>query len=484
MNRTSWMRIGVVSLALGFATAFSAIPNTIAFVNAFVNGTTGVTFSRPVSFTEVPGKDSTYVVLEQQRGNAIVIHRRNGAWVKDTLVKITVVSSQNEMGFLGLAFHPNFTVNHKYYVFYSKTFNATGADCAASSPNCGLNVLEERQTDTSLIKDNGTAARTLIGIPKSAMNHNGGDIHFGLTDGYLYITVGDGGDPQGDPTSTALPIGRAQKTDTILGKILRIDVNGTTGNKPYAIPADNPFVSNSAYLPEIYAMGVRNPWRWSFDRLTGTMWIGEVGNATREEIDTVAKGANLGWRYMEGFACQPNVTCTVTDPRFSLPIAAYPHSGGDTSGTAVIGGYVYRGNPSSPYYGLYFYGDNGSGQVWVIRPVNGRIQERLTLHPTPTSSAVAVPGLTAFGTDSKGTLYALGLSSGIVYQLSSPDLLPVPIWHHTMGKAFAPILIRDLSGLRAHDLQGRSVSGQSIHGGVYIAHRPGENAPSLVPVLE
>ena len=469
-----------LAVLLGLSSALAVIPNTISFLNAFVNGTTGVTFARPVFFAPVPGKDSTYVILEQQRGNAIILHRKAGAWVKDTLMKQTVVANQNEMGFLSVAFHPNFAINHKFYVFYSKN----GTNCPATS--CGLNVVEERQTDSTLIKDAGITPRTLLSISKSAMNHNGGDIDFG-NDGYLYIGTGDGGDPQGDPVSTALPVGRGQKTDTLLGKILRIDVNTTSGSKLYGIPADNPFVNNSAYLPEIYALGVRNPWRWSFDRVTGNMWVGEVGNSTREEIDTVAKGANLGWRLMEGFACQPSVTCNAADPSLTLPIAAYPHSGGDTSGTAVVGGYVYRGNPASPYYGLYFYGDNGSSQVWVIRKgTNGRIAERITLHPTPTATTTpAVTALTAFGEDAKGNLYALGLNTGIVYLLSSPDLQPSTVSiSDRHAKAFSPMSLHDLSNMDLRNLQGRKVSGSALHNGVYVTQRPGDNAPALVPVLK
>ena len=460
-------------LAFGVSLSPGAIPNTVTFTNAFVNNGTGVTFSRPVFFAEIPGRDSNYVVLEQQRGNAIIVHRRNGAWVKDTLVKIPVVSNQNEMGFLGLAFHPNFSVNHRYFVFYSKSFVGSSADCAIR--DCGVNVVEERQTDSTLIKDAGTAPREIIRITKSAMNHDGGEIGFGPTDGYLYISVGDGGDPQGDPVSNAPPIGRGQKTDTLLGKFLRIDVNATSAGKQYAIPSDNPFVSNSAYLPEIWALGVRNPWRWSFDLPTGNLWAGEVGNASYEEIDTVVKGANLGWRLMEGYKCQPTVTCSPTG--LTLPVFAYPHSGSsDTTGTAVIGGYVYRANPLSPYYGLYFFGDNGNGRVWVMRTSAGHIQEYVTLHPTPTSTAAAVPGLSAFGMDSHGSLYAMGITNGVINRLNSPDLVATSVWK--TAKPLAPIYGKLPAGT-FYDFQGRKTSHEGS--GVYFLRR--KDGVALVPVF-
>ncbi len=486
-----------VAAVLGLSSVLAAIPNTITFKNAFVNGTTGVTFARPVFFAQVPGKDSTYVVLEQQRGNAIIVHRSNGSWVKDTLLKQTVVANQNEMGFLSLAFHPDFTTNRKYYVFYSKVFNPTtsgSGDCwtgsnVSSNANCGLNVVEERQADPSLIKDAGVAPRLLLSITKSAMNHNGGDIAFGKSDGFLYVGIGDGGDLQGDTA------GRGQNPDTLLGKFLRIDVDHPASGKQYGLPADNPFVNTPPYRPEIYALGVRNPWRWSFDALTGMIWAGEVGNGNWEEVDTIAKGGNYGWAKMEGFNCQ-NISkySNCSKIGLGLPIAAYPHTGGgDTIGTAVVGGYVYRGNPASPYYGLYFYGDNGTSQVWVARVINSRIIERITLHPSPTTTGTAKSGVSAFGQDFMGNLYALGSgtsNTGTVDLLSSPDLVstglppPTSISPHRSGKAFAPASLKDLSGVELHNLQGRKVPSASAHNGVYVTKRPGDDAPALVPVLK
>ncbi len=485
------MRNGIFSnlflglcFTLGFSIVTATIPNSVTFVKAF-NGTS---FARPVFFAQVPGKDSTYVVLEQQAGNAIIVHPKNGAWVKDTLLHLTVINNQNEMGFIGLAFHPNFTINRKYYVYYSKTFTPTtagSADCNTNplvNMNCGMNVLEERVVDSTLIKDAGVAPRQILSITKSAMNHNGGDIAFGPTDGYLYLGTGDGGDPQGDTA------GRGQNPDTLLGKFLRIDVDHPASGLQYGIPADNPFVGNTSYRPELYAIGVRNPWRWSFDALTHTIWAGDVGDNTYEEVDTVVKGANLGWGKMEGYVCQPNnakyTNCSMAGT--TLPIAAYPHAGSaDTNGTAVIGGFVYRGNPSSPFYGLYFYGDNSPSRVWVLREgSNGRIQERLTLTPSTTT----LPGLSAFGTDFLGNLYALGFSastvtSGFVYQITSPDMQPVTTSIHGTGKAFAPSSLRDISSAELYNLQGRKVSGSETRNGVYVI-KQGDNAPALVPLLK
>ena len=447
------MRASRILLMLGVSAVTGAIPTNVTFGNYF-NGQ--VTFVRPLFFAEVPGKDSNYVVLEEN-GLAGIVHRRNGSWVKDTLLKINVAYSatNNTLGLLGLAFHPNFTSNRKYYVFYS--------------PTATTNVVEEMQTDASLIKDAAIAPRRLLTISsRAATTNNGGNIAFGPNDGYLYIGIGDGGSLNGDAANVS------QTPNNLQGKFLRIDVNSQAGGNPYAIPSDNPFVGNSAYSPEVWALGVRSPWRWSFDALTKNLWVGEVGNSTWEEVDTVTKGANLGWRLMEGFGCQPGVTCAKTG--LTLPMFAYGHTGGDN---AIIGGYVYRGNPASPFYGVYFFGDNGSGRVRAIRVVNGVTQDSAVMPTT-------IAGLSSFGTDSKGSLYATSVSTNIVYRLTSADLQSVPVLqsHRKSGKALVPIFGRNgSSSLDLCDLQGKKMAGKSIGNGLYVTKGAG-NLPALVPVLK
>lgn len=447
------MRASLTLLMLGLSGATAAIPTNVTFGNYF-NGQ--VTFVRPLFFAEVPGRDSNYVVLEES-GLAGVVHRRNGAWVKDTLLRMNTAYSatNNTLGLLGLAFSPNFTTNRKYYVFYS--------------PTAAMNVVEEMQADTSLIKDAGITPRRLLTISsRAATTNNGGNIAFGPNDGYLYIGIGDGGSLNGDAANVA------QTPNNLQGKFLRIDVNSQAGGNPYAIPSDNPFVGNSAYSPEVWALGVRSPWRWSFDALTKNLWIGEVGNSTFEEVDTVIKGANLGWRLMEGFGCQPGVTCSKAG--LTLPMFTYGHTGGDNS---IIGGYVYRGNPTSPFYGVYFFGDNGSGRVRAIRVINGVTQDSAVMTAT-------IAGLSSFGTDSKGSLYATSVNTNIVYRLNSADLQPVPVWQsgRKAGKAIAPIFGRNgFFGLDLRDLQGKRIAGKNVGNGLYVTQGVG-NLPALVPVLK
>lgn len=448
------MRALPAFLLLGFSTLTAAIPTNVTFQSFF----TGVTFARPLYFAEVPGRDSNYVVLEQQKGLASVVHRKSGVWVKDTLVKINAVTSDGNLGMLGFAFHPNFTTNRKYYIYYSSTTTT--------------NVVDEFQADTSLIKDAGVTPRRLISFGGRNNNmNNGGNLVFGPADGYLYIGVGDGGSANGDAANVS------QNGLNMLGKVLRIDVNSQPGGNPYAIPADNPFVGNAAYNPEIYAYGVRQPWRFSFDALTKNLWAGEVGESTREEVDTIPKGANMGWRQVEGSSCQPNVTCSTTGT--VLPLFTYGHTGGDV---AVIGGYVYRANPASPFYGAYFFGDYGSGRVRAIKVVNGVTQDSAVMTAT-------VAGLSSFGMDSKGALYATSVNTNLVYRLTSADFQPVSVRFsdRKIGKADPALGLlsgkNGVSGLDLRDLQGKRIAGKAMGTGIYVIKNAG-NIPALVPVFK
>ena len=433
--------LGGVSLGFG-----QIIPNNVTFQNYFP----GITLQRPVYVAEVPGKDSNYVVLEQYAGRVTIVYRDFGSWARKTMDSIKVCTS-GEMGLLGIAFHPNYSQNRKYYIFHSDT-------------NCRASIVDERVADTSLTRTSGVAARQLLRYTKAQDNHNGGDIDFGA-DGYLYIGIGDGGNPQGDAQ------GRAQNPDTLLGKFLRIDVNTTSPGKQYGIPTDNPFVGNVAYRPEIWALGVRNPWRWSFDRVTGNLWAGEVGNGAWEEVTKVAKGQNLGWSLMEGFGCQTQWFPNCNQTGLTLPVSAYGHNGGDN---AIIGGHVYRGNPASPFYGVYFYGDNGSGRVRAVRVVNNVKTDSLQF-------TNLLNGISAIGTDSHGSLYGTSVNSNQVFRFTSPDLIPVPISSRKIGRTNLFGTGNSASNLEKHDLRGHRLSG-SIGRGIYVV-RGEKNIPALVPAI-
>jgi glucose/arabinose dehydrogenase len=371
---------------LAFTTA--SAPAQVALRNAFPD----VKFSRPVYVGEMPGAPSqTYVVLEQHLGLASTVTRKNGAWVKGTLLHLDVHQA-GEMGLLGIAFHPDYKNNHKYYVYYNP-------------PGDMKDVLEEREADAGLMQDAGKARR-LIEIPDKYDNHNAGTLAFGPRDGFLYLSLGDGG-------AAYDPDGNGQNTKVLLGKLLRIDVDRKDPGLEYGIPADNPFAgagsAPGAGRGEIWAYGLRNPWKWSFDRLTGELWLGDVGQNEIEEVDIIAKGGNYGWDPMEGPSGK-------NSGNMILPIYSYPHS----AGTCVIGGYVYRGDPASKYYGTYFFTDETKHNLWTLKK-GGDGQYAFAEVGTG-------PGqFTSMGTDSQGRLYVCGLTTQTVYLLDSPDLGPGPV---------------------------------------------------------
>jgi glucose/arabinose dehydrogenase len=293
------------------------------------------------------------------------------------------VTFGGEQGLLGLAFHQQYTTNGYFYVNYTGAGDSThisGFNVSSGNPD-----IADPQSEFKLMT-----------IYQPFTNHNGGDLSFG-PDGYLYIGLGDGGSA-GDPGN------RSQNPMEYLGKMLRIDVN--QGN-PYAIPETNPFYNSLSALGEIWALGLRNPWRFSFDRLTGDLWIGDVGQNAFEEIDfqqaASTGGENYGWRCYEGFQEYNSSGCPGTSA-FTFPVHTYPH-GAECS---VTGGYVYRGVVSSPYYGYYFFADYCSDRIWSLHNVSGNwVAEEFGQFPGNNFST--------FGEDAEGQLYIAGLSSGSIY---------------------------------------------------------------------
>ncbi|MGH2817373.1 MAG: PQQ-dependent sugar dehydrogenase [Actinomycetota bacterium] len=282
-----------------------------------------------------------------------------------------------EQGLLGLAFHPDFENNHRLFVNYTDN----EGDTVVAEYRAG-----EAGADPS-------SARVLMRIQQPYSNHNGGALEFG-PDGFLYIATGDGGSA-GDPED------RAENRDVLLGKLLRIDVDG---DSPYEIPADNPFADGGG-RPEVWAYGLRNPWRFSFDRITGTLWIGDVGQGAREEVNRVASregGLDYGWNEMEGTACfEPSTDC---DEQGSIaPITEYTHE----EGCSISGGYVYRGRRFPGLRGGYFFGDYCSGKLWAI-DANGPARQR------PVELLDTERAISSFGVDASGELYLTDLASGEV----------------------------------------------------------------------
>jgi glucose/arabinose dehydrogenase len=234
---------------------------------------------------------------------------------------------------------------------------------------------------------------TIMEIEQPFSNHNGGQIAFG-PDGYLYISMGDGGSA-GDPQRNGQNLG------TLLGSILRIDVSGLSGTGDYEIPIDNPFINTAGARAEIWAFGLRNPWRFSFDMETGLLWAGDVGQNMWEEIDIITKGANYGWNIMEGFHCySPTTGCDQSG--LTLPIVEYDHS----QGCSVTGGYVYRGDKIPSLQGYYIYGDYCSGNIWALGYHGNTVSRNMLLVESGLS-------ITSFSEDLAGNLYILSREGGI-----------------------------------------------------------------------
>ena len=281
------------------------------------------------------------------------------------------IATDGEQGLLGLAFHPQYATNGRFFVYYTRAGDGT------------IVIAEYRVSADPNIAD--TTEQVLLTIPHPTnTNHNGGMLAFGF-DGYLYAGVGDGGGGNDGPNN-------AQNIDLLLGKLLRIDVDRPGAGTLYSSPPDNPFV-NAPGRDEIFAFGFRNPWRFSFDRTSGELWIGDVGQGEREEIDrAIVKGGNYGWRIFEGFLCT-NLGPSLCNPSdFIDPLFDYSHTRGRC---AVTGGYVYRGSRGTLPAGMYVYGDFCSGEIFVT---NGDMQAVL---------AFTAMNISSFGEDEQGELYVV-----------------------------------------------------------------------------
>lgn len=337
-------------------------------------------FRQPLLLTHATdGSGRIFVV--GQNGDIQIIE--NGAPRAEAFLDITerVGSSGNEQGLLGLAFHLDYENNGIFFVHYTDLNGDT--------------VISRFQVSGDANVADPSSETILLQYDQPYPNHNGGQIEFG-PDGYLYIGLGDGGSG-GDPH------GNGQSLETLLGKILRIDVNS---GPPYGIPGDNPFV-NGGGLPEIWAYGLRNPWRFSFDRATGNMFIGDVGQGEWEEIDFlpagIVGGANFGWNYLEGTHPYEGEA----PEGLITPVTEYNHG----SGCSVTGGYVYRGAALPEWQGVYLYGDFCSGQIFGLVQHEDGTWESRPLFSTDFQ-------ITSFGEDESGELYVLDRGGG-VYQLQS-----------------------------------------------------------------
>ncbi len=319
-------------------------PVDVQLVRVFAD----ISFERPLLLLQAPGNEQRWYVVEQ---GGIVKTFRDGdssaTIFADLSERVAYTGGADERGLLGMAFHPDFADNRRVFLSW------VTADGGQRS------VIASFAVDAQGLTIDPASERIVLQVDQPAANHNGGHIAFGL-DGYLYIGLGDGGGSNDTYR-------HAQDTQTLLGSMLRIDVDGAA---PYAIPPDNPFVGDAQVRDEIWAYGLRNPWRWSFDRKTGALYAGDVGQGAREEIDRIEGGQQYGWPCFEGTldndsAAYGDYCAGVAN---TPPIHEYPRS----DGIAVVGGYVYRGDDPAmrSLRGRYFFADYGSGRLWSLYPLD------------------------------------------------------------------------------------------------------------------
>lgn len=345
-------------------------------------------FDEPVLMLQPPGDSSHWFVVE--RGGRVRVFANNASTntFDPDFIDIGVrMDTAGEGGLLGMAFHPDFANNGYVYLYWT----GTGAPL--------VSIISRFTTIAGGTALDPSSEQETLRLNQPFTNHNGGHIAFG-PDGYLYIGFGDGGG-SGDPNQ------RAQDTTNLLGAMLRIDVDNGV---PYSIPADNPFAGNPVCTPdpnvsvdacpEIYAWGLRNPWRWSFDALTGTLWAADVGQENWEEINQIVRGGNYGWNIREGAHCfNPSTGCSTVG--LTEPVAEY----GRNLGTTVTGGYTYRGTLLTGLAGAYLFGDFGSGHIWRLVDSGNRFMLDQLLDTNLS--------IVSFGQDNNNELYVVDIGGGL-----------------------------------------------------------------------
>ncbi|WP_046758843.1 PQQ-dependent sugar dehydrogenase [Kordia jejudonensis] len=345
-------------------------------------------FSRPVDIKHA--NDSRLFIVEQD--GVIKILNSTGITNPTPFLDIDarVNATENEQGLLGLAFDPNYTTNNRFYVNYIN--------------NSGNTVIARFTTSANPNIADDTSEEILLTVSQPYDNHNGGALAFG-TDGYLYIALGDGGSG-GDPDNYA------QNLQSLLGKILRIDVSGATG---YTIPSTNPFVGNPTGLDEIWSYGLRNPWKMSFDSDNGELWIGDVGQNSKEEINNVPivnAGYNFGWKCYEGNSIFNTNGCPAM-ASITFPVNEYNY-GGNPFRCSITGGYRYRGTAYPDFQGLYFFADYCTSEIGTLTENGGAW--------TMTMNGPFSGNIATFGEDMNKELYAAGLSNGTIYRIIDTTL--------------------------------------------------------------
>jgi glucose/arabinose dehydrogenase len=387
MRRTSiaLMLGGALVAAAGIAAAVSADRSDAAAPFSVTKIADG--FGSPVYLAQAPG-DARLFVVEQAGIVRPIVNGKPGPALLDIRSKVT---AGGEQGLLSVAFHPGYAKNGRLFVYYTD--------------RSGDQTIWEYKAGPGARKVKG-GARQIMRMDDQFANHNGGLLLFG-PDGFLYTGTGDGGGG-GDPLHSG------QRLDTLLGKLLRIDVDRSAGGKHYAIPDDNPFRGTAGARGEIYAYGLRNPWRFSFDRKTGALWIGDVGQNAYEEVDYApkgkARGLNFGWNTFEARHAFAGGDALRAGSKHTPPVAEYPHD----AGCSVTGGYAYRGDAIPALRGQYLYADYCSARLWTMK-AGGRPVERSDV----LQAAGGVDQIASFGQDSRGELYIVS-QSGSIWKVVKP----------------------------------------------------------------
>ncbi|MFO0835151.1 MAG: PQQ-dependent sugar dehydrogenase [Phycisphaerales bacterium] len=403
MKKTSTM-LAVVGLAIAAGAAHAQAPLTTTRV---VSG-----LVRPIGVFHAPGDYSRIFIIEKQGRIRIL---KNGVLLTTPFLDIDSIvtggtSVSSEQGLLGLAFHPDYATNGKFYVNYTAVAGSGDTVVAEYTVSANPDIAN-------------TTGTTLLTFDQPQTNHNGGWIAFG-PDRLLYIAAGDGGNSNDTGTGHTTATGNAQDiTDNLLGKMLRIDVDRddfpADPNKNYGIPPTNPFVGITGD-DEIWAYGLRNPWRDCFDRVTGDLYIADVGQGAWEEINFQAAGTgagrNYGWRCMEGFSCTGLTGCTCNDTALTLPIHSYSHA----EGCSITGGEVYRGCAIPDLDGTYFFADYCDATIWSFRVVGGSVTEFTdrTAELAP-GGGLDLASITSFGADAYGEIYICDQNGGEVFKIVS-----------------------------------------------------------------
>ncbi|MDZ7743261.1 MAG: PQQ-dependent sugar dehydrogenase [Bacteroidota bacterium] len=382
-------------------------------------------FDQPLGI--VHAGDSRLFVVEQS--GYIRILEEDGNVLPDPFLNISErVKSGGEQGLLGLAFHPDYTTNGYFYVNYTDHDNNT-------------HIARFSVSETNPDQADASSEFNILTLDQPYANHNGGNIAFG-PDGYLYIGTGDGGSG-GDPGN------RAQDSLNLLGKMLRIDINN---GDPYTIPEDNPFISVSGVREEIWAFGLRNPWRYSFDSQTGDLWIADVGQNQYEEVNLQPAaspgGENYGWRCYEGNHAYNTSGCASSSV-YTFPVHEYSHDA--TGGCSVTGGYVYRGGEFPAMQGYYFFSDYCNDKIWSLHELSG--EWVVTQHGQYSGN-----NFSTFGEAANGKLYVAGLSSGTIYEITDSSSTQLEEYEKNSAFSVSPNPFRDYVNIKNTGYSGQSVS--------------------------